>query len=132
MGQKRYYYSSSRRVLTFGGDRGIMIMTEQEIKDFIEGNEWIFAKTYAKFLPHEWIIRPKVQKKFDDFVETIREKGINAKFLKKEYTYFDFGKYYYWVMDSRTEKDFIINRASKDLYELRENGGKYYMYKKRG
>lgn len=105
-------------------------MNEQEIQDFIGQNRWICAKTYASFLPHEYIIRPKVQEKFDDFIETIRKNGIKAQLFKKEYIYLDFGNYYYWVMNSNTEKDFIINRASKEYYELRNYNGKYYMYKK--
>ena len=107
-----------------------IIMTEQEIKDFIKQNEWVFAKTY-QFLPHEYVIRPKVKEKFDDFIETIQKNGIKAYFFSKEYIYFDFDGYYYWTMNSNTEKNFIINRASKELYELRigENF-KFYMYKK--
>lgn len=107
-----------------------MIMNEQEIEHFIQENKWTYAKTYANFLPHEWIIRPKVKEKFDDFIKTIRAKGIKARLFKKEYVYFDFGEHYYWVMNSNTEKDFIINRASKEHYELRNYNGKYYMFKK--
>ena len=35
----------------------------QEIKDFIKNENWVFAKTYAKTWPHEYIIRDKVHDK---------------------------------------------------------------------
>ena len=105
-------------------------MKNEEIEQFIAQNKWTYAKTYAQTIPHEWIIRPKVKEKFDDFIKVIRERGVKARFFKREYTYFEFGNYYYWVMNSLTETDFIINRASKDTYELKELNGQLYMFKK--
>lgn len=104
-------------------------MKIEEIKDFIEKNTWTWAKSYRN-IPHQWIIRPNVKEKFDDFIQVIREKGVKAKFFKREYTYFEFEGYFYWVMNSLTEKDFIINRASTETYELRNINGTLYMYKK--
>ena len=102
-------------------------MTEQGIRDFIAQNRWIFARTYAKFLPHEYCLRENATEKFDDFVVAIRENGVKAKFFSKFYTYLEVDNYFYWTMGDDAK---LINRASKDNYELREINGQLYMFKK--
>jgi hypothetical protein len=34
----------------------------QKIIEFINRNEWIFAKTYADFAPHEYVVKEKLNK----------------------------------------------------------------------
>ncbi|MBI3685311.1 hypothetical protein HY250_02805 [Candidatus Azambacteria bacterium] len=63
-------------------------MTEDEIrlKKFIKGNTWIFAKTYAKTAPHEYVVYDNLdaerQKEYDWFVKQIEEKGVDEKFYR--------------------------------------------------
>lgn len=105
-------------------------MTEQGIRDFIAQNRWIFARTYAKFLPHEYCLRENATEKFDDFVVAIRENGVKAKFFSKYYIYLEVDGYFYWTMGNPIEETTLINRASKDNYELLEIKGQLYMFKK--
>ena len=37
-----------------------MTVFSDEVKSFIENTPWIFAKTYAKTWPHEYIVQEKV------------------------------------------------------------------------
>ena len=47
---------------------------KQAFENFVSENHWIFAKTYAKTLPHEYVVRKNVIRQFDEFVLTIRNK----------------------------------------------------------
>ena len=42
----------------------------EDIKEFINNTEWIFAKTYAKTWPHHYILRRKVDEKL--FVKMVK------------------------------------------------------------
>ena len=76
-----------------------MIEFSDEIMKFIQGSNWIFAKTYAKTWPHEYI---------DNY-------GYQSKFYNQLTTYFDYDGYTYWHMEN------IINRClEKDTYRVRE------------
>jgi len=56
----------------------------------VNNEKWVFAKTYAKTWPHEYIVRDRVDEGlFVDLVEHIRANGYRANFYKKEITYYD-------------------------------------------
>ncbi len=84
----------------------------QELKNFIKESNWIFAKTYAKTWPHEYLVRDKVDEGlFVKIVEHIRANGYVGKFYKMDITYFDEDGMVYWT---------IINRCTKEQsYESR-------------
>lgn len=105
-------------------------MTDQEIKNFISENRWIFAKTYADTLPHEYVVRKNVQRNFDELVLTIRNKGFKANFFNKEFTYLQFENYFYWTMGNPINETIIINRACTSDYDLKEIDSELYMFKK--
>ena len=105
-------------------------MTDLEIKTFISENHWIFAKTYAKNLPHEYVVRKNVKSQFDEFVLTIRNKGFNAHFLDNEYIYLKIEDYFYWTMGNPINETIIINRAHTSHYVLNEIDNKLYMFKR--
>ncbi len=89
--------------------------------EFIEKQKWTSAKTYAKTAPHEYIVRDKIVGNDEEFVNavmTIREKGFRAKFWSKEYIYLHYNGFFYWTMGEPIERTIIINRCSKDNYEL--------------
>ena len=91
------------------------------LRIFINESTWIFAKTYAKTWPHEYIVKDKVDEKlFLDFVEHIRAYGYLGKFYKKDITYFDDSDMVYWTMGAPIEETTIINRCRKEqTYEYR-------------
>jgi len=92
-----------------------------QLEQFIAKTEWIFAKTYAKTWPHEYIVRDKVEEKlFLQFVGHIREHGYKGKFYKKDITYFDNKNMVYWTMGAPIKETTIINRCNKEQsYEYR-------------
>ena len=100
-------------------------MTNRELTGslrlFIDGQNWIFAKTYAKTWPHEYIVRDQVDETlFVALVEHIRANGYVGKFYKMDITYFDEDGIVYWTMGDPIETETIINRCSKEQsYEYR-------------
>lgn len=106
-------------------------MTDEEIKNFVVENHWVFAKTYAKTLPHEYVVRKNVKSHFNEFVSDIRNKGFKAYFLEKEYIYLKFEYYFYWTMGNPVNETIIINRAHTRDYDLKEIDGKLFMLKKK-
>jgi hypothetical protein len=96
-------------------------LTKSTITLFIEKSSWIFAKTYAKTWPHEYIVRDQVDEAlFIALVEHIRANGYVGKFYKMDITYFDEDGMVYWTMGDPIETTTIINRCTKEQsYEYR-------------
>lgn len=105
----------------------------KEIKDFINNVEWVFAKTYAKTWPHEYIVKEKVDETlFVQMVKHIRENGYEGKFYKTKIIYFEENGLVYWTMVPPLghpkwypiEEETIINRCPKEnTYENRLKNG---------
>ena len=97
----------------------------QELKNSIKESNWIFAKTYAKTWPHEYIVRDKVDKGLSiKMVEHIRANGYVGKFYKMDITYFDEDGMVYWTMGAPIDDTTIINRCAKEQsyeYRLKHN-----------
>jgi hypothetical protein len=93
----------------------------ENLKRFVEGAPWIFAKTYAKDWPHEYIVRKQVgESHFVKLVEHIRAQGYQGVFYKKEIIYYDEDGLVYWTMGAPIEETTIINRCRKEqTYEYR-------------
>ena len=93
----------------------------ENLKIFIAESNWVFAKTYAKTWPHEYIVREKVDENlFLELVKHIRLHGYVGKFYNQEYIYFDDQKKVYWTMGAPVEETIIINRCSKEqTYDYR-------------
>lgn len=94
-----------------------------ELERFVLSSRWIFAKTYAKFAPHEYtlLFEAPDRELYFVFLRAIREHGIKALFKGREYQYLLLGDYYYWTMWKDDKKAILINRASLKLYELVNN-----------
>ena len=62
-------------------------MTHLEFQQFIARNKWIFAKTYAAFCPHEYVVKDRLsddeQRVFEQIVTFIRENGFIAIYGRK-------------------------------------------------
>jgi hypothetical protein len=93
----------------------------KSLKRFVECAPWIFAKTYAKDWPHEYIVRKQVaESDFFELVQHIRSHGYQGRFYKKEITYYDEDGLIYWTMGAPIEETTIINRCRKEqTYEYR-------------
>lgn len=76
-------------------------------------NKRTFAKTYADFAPHEYLVYGKVKGNdlFRPFVGWIREHWYMKRYGKKSFTYLNIGKRCYWSMGAPVEETTIINRA---------------------
>ena len=86
-------------------------MTSESILNFIEMNDWGFAKTMPQW-PHYYVVRStQNEKDFVEFVEHIRTNGNPEKFLDKTYIYLEIGVWKYWTMGEPIEQTTIINRC---------------------
>jgi hypothetical protein len=75
-----------------------------ELRDFVATTPWIFAKTYAKTWPHEYIVRDRVD--------------------EKPIIYFDHDGMVYWTMGAPIEETTIVNRCVKEQsYEYKRDHG---------
>ena len=93
-----------------------------DIKAFIDKQSWVFAKTYAKKAPHEYIVRGKHNGSDDEFmamVNYILDNGITMYFWNHPNKYIFVDGWQYWVMrDSEDDPTTIINRSNLDEYKL--------------
>ena len=91
------------------------------IKEYFDSQKWIFARTYAAFAPHEYIVRSKVDDKnlFDMAFNYIEENGIRMFYYKTEKTYLFVGGWFYWGgRDSVDDPTAIINRCKASDYDI--------------
>ena len=99
-----------------------LAMTEDEFRQFIEKESWIFAKTYAQKAPHEYIVRNKINATDEDFVaaaEYIQNNGITMHYWGHPNKYLFIGDKYYWVMKAEDDDPtMIINRANTSDYQI--------------
>ena len=87
----------------------------REVREFVATETWVFAKTYAKTWPHEYLVRDRVDKDvFVQLVRHIRENGYQGCFYRKPITYFDEDSMTYWTMGAPIEETTIINRCPKE------------------
>lgn len=84
------------------------------LKKFIDSNKWIFAKTYAKTAPHEYLVYnnldQETQKEYDWFLEQIQQYGIDEKFYQTTFRYLYVGDMKFWVHGFEGEDRGILNR----------------------
>ena len=91
------------------------------IKEYFDAQKWTFAKTYAAFAPHEYIIRERMSDKetFDRAVKFIQDNGIRMFYYKSERKYLYVGGWFYWALWSKDDlSDAIINRCRPMDYDI--------------
>lgn len=91
------------------------------IKEYFDSQRWTFAKTYAMFAPHEYIVRNKVADKemFDRAFDYIEENGMRMFYYQHEKTYLFVGGWFYWAgRDSVDDPTAIINRCRPEDYDI--------------
>jgi hypothetical protein len=82
-----------------------MVDVPKESLDFIKSSSWVFSKTMPQW-PHFYIVRnQKNHELFDRFADYVNKNGYDGQFLGTKRTYFEIGKYKYWVILP------VINRA---------------------
>lgn len=90
------------------------------LKNFIKNSTWIFAKTYAKTWPHEYIVQEKVDS--DLFLQLAKHIDGNGKkeyFYSVEMIYYEYDNKVYWHMEN------IINRCEvSETYTRRKAEGR--------
>lgn len=86
-------------------------MLENEIKQFIDENEWIYAKSMPR-TPHEYVLERNAVNydRYFDFINHIDVFGYDQYFFKMKFRYFNVGDYKYWALFIRGNER-IINRA---------------------
>lgn len=91
------------------------------LHNFVDNSDWIFAKTYEKTWPHEYIVRDQVDEdRFVELVRHIRDHGYLGKFYAKDITYLDCSNLVYWTMGEAIEETTVLNRCRKaQSYEYR-------------
>ena len=95
---------------------------EIRLKNFIDSTDWVFAKTYAKTAPHEYVVYDKLdeegKKEYEWFVGQIKEKGIDEKFYQATFRYLYFEDKKYWTHDLDEMEGGVLNRDfAKNKYQ---------------
>ena len=100
-------------------------MTHFEFLEFIQHTTWTYAKTYAAFCPHEYVVKDRLAEDdkliFEQIVTFIREQGFVATYGRLgPNRYYTVDDHYYWTMGDPVEETNILNRAKLCDYEFRE------------
>lgn len=97
------------------------VFTLDDIRAFIKKELWIFAMTYAKKAPHEYVVRGKIEGTDEEFmsvVNYIQKEGVTMYFWNHPNKYIFVDGYQYWVMrDSEDDPTTILNRCKVDEYK---------------
>ena len=96
-------------------------MDSNEVREFIEKQSWIFAKTYANKAPHEYVVRGRINGTDGEFmrvVNYIQENGIIMHYWNHPNRYIFVDRYQYWVMrNDEEDPTTILNRCNVDEYK---------------
>ena len=96
-------------------------MDEQQFREFVGRQTWIYSKRYAAFAPHEYIVRGEIKGTDEEFVkaiEYIRSAGIRMFYYKHERKYLFIDGLFYWTMGNAVGETIIINRCKPEDYDI--------------
>lgn len=87
--------------------------------------DWIWAKTYASFAPHNYVVHPRSSgmtlEDYQRAAHTIHTFGTVGRFHKHVQVYLEHGQYRYWTMHTDLDNTNLINRAVNDrVYGLQD------------
>ena len=105
------------------------VMNHNSFREFINRHEWTFAKTYAAFCPHEYIVMKRLPEPewplFPQIAQFIRDEGFVAEYGRLGPNwYYIVDEYYYWTLDKYAEDTDLINRAKLSDFEFVDMNGK--------
>lgn len=88
-------------------------MNIQEAKDWLNSQDWIFAKSYATTFPHRYTTRKKCKSPelFECVLHFIRDKAKLKTFHRKQYLYCEIDGFEYWEMGRPIPAVQVLNRA---------------------
>ena len=92
-----------------------------DIRAYFNEQKWIFAKTYAAFAPHEYIVRGKcvgTDSEFEKAAEHILNCGIRMFYYSHERKYLFMDGMFYWLMTDDPKSADIINRCRPEDYDI--------------
>lgn len=82
--------------------------------ELIQKTNWITAKTYTDFAPHEYILKKDNEKLCENVDVLMKKYGVVRAFLypggSQDYTYLYLGDYRYWY----TGDGVILNRCPRN------------------
>lgn len=91
----------------------------ERYREWVQAQDWTFAKTSAETNPHEYIHRSNVDTTmFRAFISFVREYGYQEMYAGDQYTVFDIDGYKYWTMGIPITKTTICNRRSYAGYDV--------------
>ena len=104
-------------------------MDHNTFRDFINSHDWTFAKTYAAFCPHEYLVMRKLPETewplFLEIAQFIRDEGFVAEYGRLGLNwYYIVDDRYYWTLDPEVNDTDLINRAKLSDFEFVEDGEK--------
>ncbi len=107
--------------ISFGFRMEECMETPDFVKEFIAGETWTFAKTYADRAPHEYVVRGKQKSSDEEYmavVSYIVEHGITMHFWNHPNQYIFVDGYQYWMMkDSDDDPSMVLNRCDLSQYK---------------
>ncbi len=92
-----------------------------DFREFVARQQWVYAKTYAKRSPHQYIVRGKINGTDEEFVaaaEYIKKHGFTVRLFRTNYTCLQMDKSFYWSMNDGDGKLLIINRNDLNDYDV--------------
>jgi hypothetical protein len=96
-----------------------------DVRSFIEGTAWTFAKTYADTWPHEYVVRTSENAPMIlALARHIFEHGTDGRFYSQIRKYHREDGKVYWSMDTTAEATTLVNRCDEaQTYEARLAAG---------
>lgn len=91
-------------------------MTISEAKEFLNKQEFTFAKSYADTFPHTYLQRRKAsdETQFEQFLQLIRKEGKVYHFFQKQYVYLEIDNFIYWEVGRPIKCVQVLNKAPKE------------------
>lgn len=88
-------------------------MNIEQVKDFINNNNWTYAKSYSKTFPHCYLQKDNCTDKsiYEEFAKYIITNGTMKRFFSKEYIYLEVDGFEYWQMGRPSKIVQVINQA---------------------
>ena len=111
-------------------------MDHDGFREFIHRNQWTFAKTYAAFCPHEYVVMERLPREerplFPVIAQFIRDEGFVAEYGRLGPNwYYIVDDYYYWTLDPKAEDTTLINRAKLSDFEFADMDGRKVVRRKK-
>ena len=85
-----------------------------DLDKLIKKGDWVFAKTYKDFAPHQYLTRDDNQELCRKMDKKLEEESTTKTFIfptgESEFEYYYYGDWRYWY----TNNGFVLNRCPKD------------------